>query len=314
MSESKSPAPAGVKSASRTDPLPMALALGVIGLLFVVMNAAVMKRLFMTWVNDSDFTHGFFVPVIAVYFIWDRREELAEIEYRPSFWGLALLVGSILLRIMSIPTEPLYTQALSMVLMLGGLVWYLGGTKAAAKFAFPIAFLVLMIPLPGVIFTKIAVFLQHIATASSAVLLNLLGHWLGIVVNTSGNVIELTAGGRVKYLEVARACSGIRSLVGLVTMGVAFSYVVTRYLWERVVIVASTIPIAIFCNMLRVTITALLYARHLDRLAEGFLHQFEGMVMFAVALGMLFCVERVLKLLIVEEAPAAPGSSEAQAG
>jgi exosortase len=268
-------------------------AISAIGLFFVLMNYGVMRDLVTQWIEDTDFTHGFFVPVIAGYFVWDRREDLARIEPRPSLWGLGLVVFAIMVRVLSIPTNPLYPQALSMVLMLGGLVWYLGGWQTAKIVAFPVAFLVLMIPPPGVIFTKIAVFLQGIATESSAVLLNL----LGVQAHTEGNVLQLSNA----VLEVARACSGIRSLVGLVTMGVAFSYVVTRYNWERAVLVASTIPIAILCNILRVTITAILYSADKEDWAVGFMHQFEGVVMFAVALGMLFCVERVLKMLFVEE-------------
>ena len=247
--------------------------------------ALVLRHLVRQWVNDEDMGHGFFVPVIAVFIVWQCREELMAMELRPNRWGLVLVGVSGLLLIVATLGAELFTARLSFVFAVIGVVWTLGGTLMLRKLAFPLFLLFFMIPIPAVIYNRITFPLQILASRLADGALNL----LSVPVIREGNVLELAN----QKLNVVEACSGIRSLLSLTFLSLVYGYFFEKRTWVRAVLFFSTIPIAIVANGSRVTVTALVTQIRAD-LAEGFFHEAQGWVIFMVALVILIFWHQVL--------------------
>jgi exosortase len=245
----------------------------------------VLQRLIHQWNYDPDMGHGFFVPVIAAFIVWQRRSELAAIKPQPNLWGLLVIAwGAIQLLIATLGAE-LFTARMSFVVTIIGVVWTLGGTVMLKKLAFPLFLLFFMLPIPSVIYSAATFKLQILASqlADSALTV------LSIPVLREGNVLELPN----QKLSVVEACSGIRSLLSLTFLSLVYGYFFERKTWIRVVLFISTIPIAIVANASRVTMTGIMTQVKAE-LAEGFFHQAEGWVIFMVALAILIVWHQVL--------------------
>ncbi len=269
---------------SSTKKLPWT-AIAWFGMLLIACYFPVLRRMVGQWNNDPDMGHGFFVPLIAAFIVWQRREELAAIQPEPNWWGLLVVAwGGLQLMLATLGAE-LFTGRMSFVVTLIGVVWTLGGTVMLKKLAFPLFLLFFMLPIPAVIYSAATFKLQILASqlADSALTL------LSIPVLREGNVLELPN----QKLSVVDACSGIRSLLSLTFLSLVYGYFFERRNWVRVVLFFSTIPIAIVANASRVTMTGIMTQVKAE-LAEGFFHQAEGWVIFMVALVILIVWHQVL--------------------
>lgn len=250
------------------------------------------------WWNDGNYSHGFFIIPLAVYFAWVRRDELIAAVPRPTWFGLVVLACSMAMLVAGLLGSELFTSRVSLIGVLAGIILFLFGWKHLRILALPLAFLLLMIPIPSIILNRITLPLQFFASRVGASALTA----CDIPVLREGNVLVLAN----TSLEVAEACSGIRSLVSLITLGIVFGYFTDTRLWVRLTIVASTVPVAILANGARVAGTGIAAHWWGPAAAEGFFHEFSGWVVFVAALAMVFGIQR----LIVRVAPV-PASGQA---
>ncbi len=259
-----------------------------VGLAFVVYGP-ILYYMVLHWNAVADYSHGFLIAPLALYFAWERRPQLAQARVEPSWWGLLpLALSTITLGIGRLGVE-LMNMRVSFVLALIGLVLLLWGRQVFKVLAFPLFFLFLMVPLPQSLVNVVALPLQLIA-ADWAV--DLLYH-LQIPALREGNIIHLPE----TTLFVAEACSGLRSLMALVTLGVVFAYFFRKSWGERIIIVASTIPIAIVVNSLRVALTGILTYRFGEKAAEGAIHEFQGLITFGAAFILLLALAALLRMI-----------------
>ena len=251
----------------------------------------VVPRMVGDWYTDENYSHGFLIPFISAYLLWTRKDELraAAAEGVGSRWGLGFVVFGLVTLVVGMAGAEFFLQRSSLIVLLVGGVWWLWGFKLVRVTLFPLLFLFFMIPLPYLIYDAVAfplkLFAARVATASLTL--------VGIPVFREGNIIQLTG----QTLEVADACSGIRSLVSLIALGVVYAYFTEEVTWKRVVLVVATVPIAVVANALRVTGTGFLTQYVSPRAAEGFFHTFSGWLVFVAAFALLFFVGAALKLV-----------------
>jgi exosortase len=239
------------------------------------------------WYVDANSSHGFLVPLLAGYFVWERRQRLARLAPRPEWWGLGvLLLGLLMLLIGQIGAE-LFLQRSSLLVVIAGLVLLVGGRGALRISSFPIVFLIFMVPLPAIVLNTVAFPLQLFAAQAATTCLVA----LDIPVLREGNVLSLAS----TTLEVAEACSGIRSLMSLLALGTVYAYFGERVMWKRWVIVMAAIPVAIAANAFRVAGTGILAHYFGEEAAQGFYHDFSGWLVFVVAFLLLLGIGTTLR-------------------
>jgi exosortase len=256
------------------------------GALLILCYAPVLRLLVVQWAGDADMGHGFFVPIVSAWIVWQRREHLIGLDAKPNYWGLLLVFwGMVQMLVGSIGAE-LFLARTAILITLVGMVLLLGGTKALRITAFPLALLVFMIPIPAMIYSQITLKFQLLASSIASNALNM----IGIPVLQTGNVLELPNG---MQLSVAEACSGIRSLLSLSFLSLVYGYLFDRKAWMRIVLLLGALPIAIAANAFRVTLTGVI-ADHKPEYAEGAFHTFEGWVLFLVALLLLVGFHRLV--------------------
>jgi exosortase len=269
----------------------------------------VLRKLGYDWWTDENYSHGLLIPLIIGYILWTERERFMRVPERPSLlWGGGIVLFSLLSLWVGTAGAELYVQRMSLVLMLAGVVIYFWGWRLLRLLMVPLALLILAIPIPAIIFNKIAFPLQLFASRCAVWAMRL----FDIPVLRQGNVIELMPKGarEPKKLEVVEACSGIRSLMTLVTLAVVFAYFTrprsddgdgtngSRFLdrvksygfWRSIILVGSAVPIAILTNALRVSGTGVLAHYYGTEVADGFFHSFSGWVVYIVAFLLLFAV------------------------
>ena len=255
---------------------------------FVVLYRHVIVQLVGNW-GGEDFSHGYLIVPLALYFVWDRRAQLSALSPRPSNLGLVAIVASVGLLVLSVLGAAVFLARLSMLGVLAGLVLYLYGWRHLRLFAFPIAFLVLMIPIPTILFNRITFPLQLFASRFGEMALTL----VGIPVLREGNVITLSN----TTLEVAEACSGIRSLLSLITLALVLGYLSDRRAWVRGALAVAAAPVAIVANGIRVAATGVAAYDIGPQAAQGTLHTFSGWLVFVVATVLLLAIQGlILKL------------------
>jgi len=262
----------------------------------------IMIRLFLQWVgrhHDPNFQHGIFVPIFAAFVIWQDRERLRAIPSSPSWAGLVLVVlGMITLIVGDLGVEN-FLSRVSLLILLAGLIILFQGWAFFRAVLFPWAFLILMIPIPNLIIQKVNFPLQLVASRLATNLLQL----VGVPVFREGNLIQLAA----MPLDVAEACSGIRSLLSLVTLSIIYGYLLETRVWVRVALAVLAVPIAVVANSFRIFGTGLLVQTGHPDAAEGFYHALSGVLIFAVALTLLFAVHWLITLIWKSKpAPAKP--------
>ena len=261
------------------------IALSWFGLLIAVCSAPALYSLASIWASDADMGHGFFVPLIAAFIAWQRRDELLAIEPKPNLWRLVVVIlGGAQLIAGTLGVEQFLTHT-AVVITLIGVIWLLRGTETLRTLVFPLFLLFFMVPIPLIIYNKITLPLQFIASRMAASALDM----LGIPVLRDGNVLELPH----QTLSVVEACSGIRSLLSLTFLSLVYGYFFEKRIWVRVVLFAATIPIAIVANGSRVAFTGIM-TQIKPELAEGFFHESTGWVIFIVALMILILFHQLL--------------------
>jgi exosortase len=264
----------------------------VLLLLIAWLYASILARLFLQWVgpnSDPNFEHGIFVPLFALFLLWQDRNRLKAIASASSWTGFPLLVLALLMLILGVLGAELFFSRVSLLVLLAGLILLFQGRTFFRAILFPWAFLILMVPIPNLILQQVTFPLQLLASRLATALLGL----AGVPVLRQGNMIVLAA----LPLNVAEACSGIRSLLTLVTLAIIYGCLMESRKWVRVLLVLLAVPIAVAANSFRIFGTGLLVQYWDPEKAEGFFHSFSGWLIFVVALIMLFAVHRAISLI-----------------
>jgi exosortase len=261
-----------------------------IAVLLAVLYYRVVIKLVYDWYSLPDYSHGFLVPVFAAFLVWDKRKAITETPIKPTWAGIVLVVFAIGVLILGVYGVELFTARISFVLLLTGIIWTLLGSAMLRELRFPLMVLVLAIPFPAIVFNQITFPLQLFASKIASQILPV----LGVPVLLEGNVIRLP----VMPLEVAEACSGIRSLMSLFTLAVFYGYFLEKTTIRRIILALASIPIAVTANSLRIVGTGLCVQYWDPDKALGFFHEFSGWVMFVISLGCLYLVHRAMRLIL----------------
>jgi exosortase len=258
---------------------PVAAALTAV--LFGVLFARPAALLARDWWSNPEAGHGLLLAPLAVWFAWKSGIDPAARPARTL--GLAMLGVAVLFRWVADLAAELFVMRGSMLLAAAGLVVWLYGVRQLLRWWLPFALFALSIPLPELILSRVALPLQFMASTIGAGLLR----WREIPVMLTGNVIHLPGG---HSLFVAEACSGLRSLTALISLGVLLGAIALRHPLSRVLLVAAVVPVAILLNGFRVFLTGFLVFFVDPALGEGFMHVTEGMLVFVVAFAILGAV------------------------
>ena len=267
------------------------LRLGIFAGAIVVVLIALYAPILQVWLedlwNDPNYSHVYIVPIISGFIIWRRRRDLAALPIQGSWRGLPLLLAGLCALILGDIGAETFLMRSSLIVVVAGLVLFHLGPRMLRALAFPLGFCLFLIPMPAIFFYAMTARLQNIAAETGAWGLDL----LGVPVLLDGNVIHLS---RVT-LGVTEACSGIRSLITLVGLGVAWAYLMLPRFWMQIVLVASVVPITIVSNAGRIVMTGLVGRWFGVEYAEGFFHVFSGWLVFVVATLCLLAVHGVLR-------------------
>ena len=257
-------------------------------LLVLAVYFQVLGKLVLDW-QDQDNSHGFLVPLFSAFLVWEKRETLRATKLAPAWSGIALMALGLVVLILGVFGSELFLSRVSLIFLLAGLALCFGGAQLLKELRFALLVLLLAIPLPAIIYSQITFPLQILASKMATDLLPL----FGVPVLREGNVIELP----LMKLEVAEACSGIRSLMSLFTLAVFYGYFMEKSTWRRWALALASIPIAIAANGLRILGTGLCVQYWDPDKAMGFFHEFSGWVVFLVSLVCLFLVHRAISLI-----------------
>jgi exosortase len=256
------------------------------------------------WKTDGNWSHGWLVPLFSIYFLVVHGRELLAAERRPNYLGMLIVIGAIAMYwYFSRVRRFGYPQQFALIPYLMGLVLLVGGWRVLRVAWFPIAYLLFAVPLPVSTYVDLTLPLRRIASQVAGALLD----WLpGVYTDVQGVVIDYQYRGHLASLNVEEACSGMRLIMAFCALGVAMAYLGDRPLWHRVIMVVCCVPIAVFCNMIRVFVTGVLsvYGTEnpkLNEFAQGSAHELLGLMMLPIALGLFAFVGYVLKNLFVDE-------------
>ena len=279
------------QAVSRADHLEISLPKGlVIAGLVATLYGPLMTQMVVQWWQDPDYGHGFVVPLFVGYVLYQRRHKLQHVQLGPNNLGFPVMLGAIVLLLAGTLGAELFVSRSSLLFLLGGMILFFAGWKMLRAVAFPLVFLGLMIPLPALIYNQVTFPLQLLASRLAS---NSLER-IGIPVLREGNVLVLA-----NYsLEVVEACSGIRSLMSLVALAVAFGYFVEHRLWARITLVVLMMPIAVSSNALRVVGAGVVTYFWGPQYAEGFFHFFQGWLIFVSAVVCMLLVHWFLSHLV----------------
>lgn len=289
--------------ASDAAPLPMHLWLriGVLAALFIYYFHYVLAYLGRLALDDPNWSHAFLVPFISLYFLYLRHERWAVIPPRVSWWGLPLFIAGMVGYALGIyPITNHMAMAYSMIAALFGLVWLLNGRERMRELWLPILYLVFGVKISYALWEPVAWQLQRLAASCAGPLITICGLPLAIEAEVTGTAIHILHNGlRVEPpVNIAEACSGLRMLMTLVALGVAYVYVSERAWWNRALLVLLTVPIAILVNAGRVTVIGLIYPYN-QQLGTGDFHLFIGLFMLVPALGLLTLASWFLDKLVI---------------
>lgn len=262
-----------------------------------------MAGLFNHWQDNDDYSAGQLVPLVAAYLLWRKRKALRQCLLVPCWWGgIALLILAETARIYGFLSVRLSLERYALVLTAAGLVLMVAGWQVFRRVSWILLFLSLMVPLPGVIRNMISLPLQRMATTGSVFLLEV----FGARVSQQGNIVVLNENTR---LAVAEACSGLRLLTAFIIVAAFFAYMVKRSRGKKAILVLSSIPVGVICNIVRIFVTAMLMLYISTELGEKFFHDFAGLVMMPAAVLLMFGELWLMDRLVVPE----PGPQQKQA-
>ena len=254
------------------------------------------------WVNDPSWSHGFLIPVFSLYFINQRKTEIINLQTRPNYLGLLFLICGLVFHPLNIisPSGYGYLRPVGAIAVLGAIILFLGGWGLVKYTWLPVGFLVFAVPLPDRYYFLLTLPMRLFAARVATALLNVVG---GLEATAHGVVIDVIYKGQrlEPALDVAEACSGMRLLMAFLALGVAMAYLHYRPVWQRIILLGSTIPIAIFCNIVRVTATGFIYILIHPKYAQGLYHDLLGMGMLPLAFGLYGFLAWFMSNLFVEE-------------
>ncbi|MFA5204299.1 MAG: exosortase [Lentisphaeria bacterium] len=284
--------------------------IGVLGVLFVAYHAFVLQYLAKLAWEDPNWSHAFLVPLISLYFIHQRLDELRAIPPCCCWWGLPVMIAGMVLYALGIyPLGNQMAMGYAMILTLFGLIWLMTGTAMMRILWLPVCYLFFAIKISYQVWEPVAWQLQNVSAGLATILITALGLPLGIEAEVTGTAIHVYYQGSLiePALNVAEACSGLRMLMTLVTLGVAVAFLGARPWWARLVLVALTVPIAVLVNAGRVMTIGFLYPFN-RQMSTGDFHLFVGMLMLLPALALMMLASWFLgKLVTPVGAPAAGG-------
>ena len=272
--------------------------MAVLALLLLAMNYWILPNLYSQWRYGVNWTHCFIIPVFSLYLLYTRRGEILAVNRRTCYWGLPLLLLGICFQILSVyPIKNDWLYELNMLVVIFALVLLLAGPQMIKLTWVPILFLFFAMPIPPNLYQRMAYPLQELAARSSTSLLQA----FGVMITNAGSSLEITSWlGRKFPIEVVEACSGVRSLMAFLALGVAMAYLEERPVWQRVIFVLCVVPVAVLCNVLRVAITCQMYVMDKPDWGAKFMHEFTGILMLIPAFAMLWLVGKILSSLFVE--------------
>jgi exosortase len=262
----------------------------LLAVLLIALYFQVLVGLVSEWWVDSNYSHGFLVPLVTLFLIWKNRNQLRMIDREKSFLGFFIFLAGLSIYIIGTAGTEYFSVRFSLVVVVFGLVLYFCGKKFIKQVWFAIAFLIFMIPIPYVIYYALAFPMQMFSTKVSAFALYL----VGVPALRQGNIIYLPGD---YALEVAEACSGLRSLVSLLALGALLAYLLQKSRTKQITLFLSTIPIAIIANFFRIFLTAVGAYAISTKLAEDFLHEVSGVFVFLISTLLLLGLSLVLSLL-----------------
>lgn len=263
-----------------TNPTNTKFKLIVLLTLWAVVFIPVYPALISTWLNHSNSSHGILVPFISAFLIWQKRDQLRQTSVSNTSWGMLIFSGSMVLYILSYAGAVAVMTRFMIVFSLIGIILFVLGKDIFAIIKFPLFYLLFMVPVPVSIYTLTALPLQLFATKVSAFIIQI----LTVPVYREGNMLYFAQ----TQLEVAEACSGLRSMTAFLMLSSLFAYMMDKSWWKRLFLILSAIPLAIFANLVRVTGTGILAHFYGGEVARGFLHEFSGMAVFAFGFILLF--------------------------
>jgi exosortase len=261
----------------------------VLALLCFWLYASILGHLVAQWWHDPNFSHGFFVPLFSAFVIWQERERLRRISVRPAWAGVLILAFALVVLVVGQLGAELFLARVSLLFLGAGLIVLFLGWEFLRALSFPLAFLLLMIPIPTIVFNQITFPLQLLASRVAAAMLPI----FSVPILREGNVIILPS----MALEVAEACSGIRSLMSLITLAVIYGYLAEKRLAVRWFLALASIPISVAANSARIIGTGLLVQYWDPDKAQGFFHTFSGWLIFVVSLCMLYVLHGLTNIL-----------------
>jgi len=269
----------------------------VLCLLMVLLYYPIGIKLVSDWYNIEDNSHGLLIPFFVIFLLWDKREKLRATPLRPAWGGIGLVLFGLCVLMVGVFGADLFLSRISFLIVVLGIILMLMGRPMLRETSFMLFVFLLAIPLPTLIMNHITFPLQLRSSQLATGLLSL----VGIPVLREGNVIQLPA----MQLEVAEACSGIRSLMSLFTVAVIYGYFIEKTTLRRVILAAAAIPIAVAANAARIFGTGLCVQYWDPDKAQGFFHEFSGWLMFLVSLSLLYLVHVVMRLVTKKRAVAA---------
>jgi exosortase len=253
--------------------------------LLILLFLPVLGDLATQWFNDENMGYAFFVPLVAGYVIWLERERIMAAPVKPCWPAIILVVWGFLQMLLGFLGALSFVSRTAFLISMVGVVWTIAGTAVIRTLLFPIVLLLFMFPIPLYVYQRMTIPLQTLATQLAAWGLNI----LGIPVMQEGNVLNLPD----RQLDVVEACSGIRSLLSLTFLSLAYGRLFETRTWVKVSLLLATVPIAIVCNAARITLTGIL-TQYKPEIAEGAYHAFEGWVIFMFELIVLLGFHRLL--------------------
>ena len=272
-------------------------------LALIATHWSTVTELWSDWSRDPNYSVGQLVPLAALYLVWDNRRALRACRVAPCWgWGLLLMTLGQVARFAGLVFIYQSVERYALVLTVAGLVLLVAGRELFWRLRWILLFLLLMVPLPGRVHNAISGPLQQWATTSTVFVLEV----FGADVSRQGNVLSLSGQTRV---GIAEACSGLRMLTAFVVVAAVFAFLVNRPRWQRALLLASSLPIAIVCNVVRLVATVVLYAAVSSAIAERFFHDFAGVTMMPVAVALLVAELWVLSKLVVPETRMATGAN-----
>jgi exosortase len=263
---------------------------GILLLFWFAAFLPIYPQMLKTWLNHSDNSHGMLVPLVSAYFLWTNRAELLETKISSVSWGAYVLFFSMLVYLASYAGSLAFVSRCMIVCSLMGLVLFCLGKEFFRQTAFPILFLLFMIPVPEAIVNLVSLPLQLFATEVSTSLIQT----FAIPAYREGNMVYFVN----TQLEVAEACSGIRSLVSLAMIAVIFAHLLKKGWGISSILLLSAVPFSILANILRVTGTGVLAHTFGSKVATGFLHDISGLAVFLFGMSMLFAEYRLFRSIL----------------